>query len=329
MKNKKLIFAVILIFAVLGFNFIKDSSTKKIEHEEKIPTIGILQYVSHPSLDIIYKGIRDAIDEAGYVEGDTINIIHQNGQADQSKLSTMSQQLLSKEPNVLIGIATPAAQSLANQTDKVPIILGAISDPESAGLVETNDHPGGNITGVSDQAPIEAQLNIMKEILPNKNKIGIIYSSAEDNSISQVEQFKELAIKEGYIVTTYAVPSTNEVTQMTQVMAQEVDMIYTPTDNTIANSFQSIVSIANQYNVPIFPSVDSMVAEGGVATVGINQYELGKQTGMMAVDVLEGRATPSDTPIYVFQSGDTVINELQADLLGINIPESIRQEVKK
>lgn len=329
MKNKRLKYSVYLLVFILVGSFVMGMKKQETNTMKPIPKVGVLQFVSHPSLDLIYKGFVEELERQGYKDKETINIDFQNGQADQSKLSSMSQQLIGKKTDVLVGIATPAAQALANQTKDIPIILGAISDPKAAGLVESNNKPGGNITGVSDQSPVEAQLKLMKQLMPNIKTVGVIYSSAEDNSLSQVNRFKEIAEKEGIEVKTYAVPSTNEISQMTHVMTGEVEAIYTPTDNIIANGFQTIVSIADEVNIPIFPSVDTMVEEGGVATIGINQYDLGVQTAKMVVGTLTGKITPSDTPIYTFNTGDLVINEEKAQKLGITIPKELKEEAKK
>lgn len=326
MKNKKLMFAVSIICLTLFTTYMLDIAKPKTTKAKALPEVGVLQFVSHPALDDIYQGMLDELANQGFVDGETVNITFQNGQADQSKLTNMTGQLLSKDPDVLVGIATPAAQALANQTQQVPIILGAISDPEAAGLVKSNQAPGGNITGVSDQAPIEEQIKLIRTLVPDIETIGVIYSSAEDNSLSQVEKFKELAEKNKIVVKTYAEPSTNEISQMTHVMTNEVDAIYTPTDNLIASAFQTIVGIADDVNIPIFPSVDTMVEEGGLATIGINQYELGIQTGRMVAGVLNEELTVSETPIYTFDTGDLLINEEQAKKLGIKIPEKLIKE---
>lgn len=324
MKNKRLILVVSLIFLVLLGNFIKDSQQLEKEVKaEKLPTIGVLQFVSHPALDDIYQGMIDELEKEGFKEGETARIVFQNGQADQSKLTSMSQHLINEKSDILVGIATPAAQALANQTQDIPIILGAISDPKSAGLVADNETPGANITGVSDQSPVKAQLELVETLLPNKKKMGILYSSAEDNSAYQVEKITKQASENGFDVKGYAVPSTNEISQMMQVMSKEVDFVYIPTDNTMANAMQTIVDVANQYKIPVIPSVDTMVEQGGLATVGINQYELGVQTGKMVAEVLKGKSEPATTPIFTFDTGDTVINLKQAEYLDITIKDSL------
>lgn len=333
MKNKRLITVVALIMIYLVGTFIyekiNETSTNQTTKEtNKSVSVGVLQYVSHPALDEIYKGIKEGLKESGLEEGKNLTINFQNGQADQSKLATMSQQLVQADPDVLIGIATPAAQSLANVTDSIPLVLGAVTDPVGAGLVESLNAPGGNITGVSDQPPVEAQIKLATELLPEAKKVGILYASSEDNSKYQVSQAEAAIKKEGLSSVKYAVPSTNEIAQTVQVMSQQVDYIYVPLDNTIANAMQTVVKEANKAKIPVIPSVDSMVEQGGLATIGINQYDLGVQSGKMAASLALGEEKPETTPVYVFNKGDVIINEKQAELLGITIPDSIKKEAK-
>lgn len=330
MKNKRLVVVIgILVVVVLGSVIFSQFGKKEASPTKEIPTVGVLQFVSHPALDTIYQGIQDGLKENGYdPEKNTVKIEFQNGQADQSKLSTMSQQLIDKKSDVLIGIATPAAQALATTTKDIPIILGAITDPMSAGLVKDNEKPGGNITGVSDKSPVDAQFELVSKLLPEAKTVGVLYSSAEDNSDYQAKEVQKEAQKKGLDVKLFPVPSENEISQIVQVMSDQVDFIYIPTDNTMANAMQTIVDAANKKNTPIIPSVDTMVEQGGLATVSINQYDLGVQTGKMAADVLSGKAKPATTPVYTFTTGDTIINQKQAEKLGIKIPEELLKEAK-
>ena len=300
-------------------------TTKKAE--DKVQTVGILQFVSHPALDTITKGVKDALKEAGYKEGKNLKIVFQNGQTDQSKLTTMSQQLVDKKADVLVGVATPAAQSLANTTKDIPIVLGAVTDPVGAKLVASLDNPGGNVTGVSDQPPVASQIKLGKELLPNAKTVGMLYSSTEVNSKYQVNEASKTAESLGMAVKEYPVASTNEIAQTVQVMSQNVDFIYIPLDNTIANAMQAVVGEANKSKTPIITSVDTMVEQGGLATVGIDQYTLGKKTGQMVVQILKG-ADPSVTPVYTFKEGVTVLNEKQAEFLGIQIPDNLKKEAQ-
>ncbi len=333
MKNKRLITVVALIMLYLVGTFIYEkitpaSTESKPKETNQTVSVGVLQYVSHPALDEIYRGIKDGLEQSGLEEGKNLTISFQNGQADQSKLATMSQQLVQADPDVLVGIATPAAQSLANVTNTIPLVLGAVTDPVGAGLVKSLKEPGGNITGVSDQPPVEAQIKLGAELLPNAKKVGILYASSEDNSKYQVSQAEKAIQKVGLTSVKYAVPSTNEIAQTVQVMSQQVDFIYVPLDNTIANAMQTVVKEADKAKIPVIPSVDSMVEQGGLATIGINQYDLGVQSGKMAAMLALGKEKPATTPVYVFDKGDVIINEKQAEKLGITIPDSIKQEAK-
>mgnify|MGYP003692263857 FL=1 len=329
MKNKRLI-TILGLLAVLAIGGIVYSSlnskgnTTKTSGDSQTVKVGVLQYVSHPSLDLIYKGIQDGLAEEGY-KGDKIKIDFMNAEGDQSKVSTMSKQLVSNDNDVLIGIATPSAQGLAAATKDKPIVMGAITDPVGANLVKNLDKPGGNITGVSDRNPAKQQLDLIKKLTPDVKTIGALYSSSEDNSKAQVEEFKKLAEEAGYKVEEYSVPSTNEIASTMNVMTGKVDAIWIPIDNTIASAFATVVSSNKEAKKPIYPSATAMVEEGGLASVVVDQYDLGVATGKMAAKVLKG-AKPADTAVDIFDTGKSVINTKNAKELGITVPEDVLKE---
>lgn len=328
MYSRKLKISLMIIGLMILYPIITMTVEKQQENRTNSMTVGVLQYISHPSLDEIYQGILTGLKQQGLVEGKNLKVVFQNGQGDQSKLNMMSQQLISEKPDVLIGIATPAAQALANATQEIPIVLGAITDPEKAGLVSSNEHPGGNITGVSDQSPVEAQFDLLKLLLPATQRVGILISSAEDNAIVQAERAEAAAKERGLTTRRYVVPSSNEINSIVSNMVREIDTLYIPTDNTIANNMSAVAQIATQAHVPIIPSVASMVEEGGVATIGINQTDLGVQTGRMAADIALKNENPGDMPIYVFSEGDLIVNEEQLDSLGITVPKEVEMMMK-
>lgn len=328
MYSRKLKISLMIIGLMILYPIITMTVEKQQENRSNSMTVGVLQYISHPSLDEIYQGILTGLKEQGLEEGKNLKVVFQNGQGDQSKLNMMSQQLISEKPDVLIGIATPAAQALANATQEIPIVLGAITDPENAGLVSSNEHPGGNITGVSDQSPVEAQFDLLKLLLPATQRVGILISSAEDNAIVQAERAEATAKERGLTTKRYVVPSSNEINSIVSNMVREIDTLYIPTDNTIANNMSAVAQIATQAHVPIIPSVASMVEEGGVATIGINQTDLGVQTGRMAADIVLKNQKPGDMPIYVFSEGDLIVNEEQLDSLGITVPKEVEMMMK-
>ena len=328
MKNKRLLAVLAVLVVLVGGSLIYSSLNKgggsKSTTDKKTVKAGVLQYVSHPSLDLIYKGIKDGLAEEGY-KADDIKIDFMNAEGDQSKVATMSKQLVSNDNDVLIGIATPSAQGLAAATKDKPIVMGAITDPVGANLVKNLEKPGGNITGVSDHNPAKQQLELIKKLTPNVKTIGALYSSSEDNSKTQVEEFKKLAEEAGYKVEEYSVPSTNEIASTMNVMTGKVDAIWIPIDNTIASAFATVVSSNKDAKKPIYPSATAMVEEGGLASVVVDQHDLGVATGKMAAKILKG-AKPEETPVEIFNKGKSVINKKNAKELGITVPEDALKE---
>ena len=366
--NKRLIGIIAALALVVGGSLVYSNLTKqdtKTETANKTAKVGVLQFVSHPSLDLIYQSIQDGLAEEGY-KGDQVKIDFMNSEGDQSKVATMSKQLVSNGNDVVVGIATPAAQGLASATKDLPVIMAAITDPVGANLVQNlekpggnitgvSDHntaeqqveliktltpdvktvganlvqnlekPGGNITGVSDHNPAEQQVELIKALTPDVKTIGALYSSSEDNSKSQVEEFKAYAEKAGLKVETFAVPSTNEIASTVNVMTGKVDAIWVPIDNTIASAFSTVVSSNQTAKKPIYPSATAMVEAGGLASVVVDQHDLGVATGKMIAKVLKGEK-PADTPVNVFSTGKSVINKKVAQELGITIPESVLKE---
>lgn len=324
MKNKRLIWTLIFL-AILTLGSIGTDLFKK-EHQDanKVVKVGILQFVTHDALDQIEKGIEDGLKEAGY-KGDKVKITLLNAEGDQSKIQTMSKQLVNDKNDVVIGIATPAAQGLAAATKDIPVIMGAISDPVGAKLVKNLKHPEGNVTGTSNQVPIKQTVELVKSLTPNAKTIGILYASSEDNSKSQVESFKKYAEKDGLNVVEYAVPSTNEINTTMSVMTGKVDAIWMPQDNTIASAFSTVISSANQAKIPVYTTVDTMVKEGGLASVAQSQYELGKATARSSVKVLKGKKV-KDVPVDVIDDGTPTLNLKVAQDLNITIPDDVLKQ---
>ncbi|MGM0212783.1 tryptophan ABC transporter substrate-binding protein [Enterococcus sp. AZ109] len=332
MKNKGIIGSIIALAVILIGVFAyqmgsrQNANTETDENSKDMQTVGILQFISHPSLDQISDGVIEGLKQEGFVEGENINIEFLNGQGDQSKLNTMTQQLLNKDSDVLVGVATPAAKALANGTSEIPVIMGAISDPIGADLVESLEKPGGNVTGVNNLAPVGQQFELIKALFPEAKKIALLYSSSEENSQAQIDNAEKMAQEQGYEATRYAVSSSNEIAQLAQSAAAENDFIYVPQDNIIANAFQTVINESDKTQTPVFVSVDNMVTEGGIATIGQNQFDLGVETGKMAADVLKGNTDAGNTPVNVIDYGEMIINEKKAAELGITIPEDIKKE---
>lgn len=322
MKNKKIIFIIVIIAIiaiVAGVGSKINRKTSNTASKPKQVQIGILQFVTHPALDAITKGAKDEMKKEGFSKA---KIHFYNGEADQSKLQTMSNQLVSQKNDVLIGIATPAAQALANASSKIPIVMGAVTDPVGANLVKNVKQPEGNITGVSDKFPCAKEVELMKKIMPNLKTVGILYTSSEANSKTQVEEFTKAAKAAGLTIKPYAIASSNDITNTVNVATKQVQAFYVGNDNTIASAFNNVLQITDKAKVPVFPSVDTMVAQGGLAAVSINQRDLGIQTGKIAAQILKGKKV-SQIPVDFYDHTTPVVNTKEAAKLGITIPNSI------
>ncbi|WP_322348867.1 ABC transporter substrate-binding protein [Jeotgalibaca ciconiae] len=296
------------------------SSTGGNDTKESL-SIGILQLMDHESLNASRKGFVDVLEEAGYAEGENLTIDYQNAQGDQANLQTMSERL-SGNNDLILAIATPAAQSLANIEKDIPILFTAVTDPVDAGLVESLDAPGANITGTTDAGPIAEQVELLLSVAPEAENIGIIYNSSEPNSVIQAEQAGSILEVKGKNVITKTVSSTNDVQQVMESLAQDVEGIYIPTDNTLASTMATVAQVAINYSLPVVAASTEQVLAGGLATYGINYYELGRQTGEMALEILENGADPSSLSVESSQKLELVVNEEMAEALGID-PESI------
>ncbi|HFU4058845.1 TPA: tryptophan ABC transporter substrate-binding protein [Streptococcus suis] len=329
LKNKNLLATIIaLTVMVVAALFMTQKEQSSSSNSTEKVKIGVLQFVTHDSLDEIYKGIKAGLEEGGYSTTDNLEIDFMNAEADQSQVQTMSKKLVDNGNELLIGIATPAAQGLANATTELPIIMGAVTDPVGANLVTDLKNPGGNITGVSDQTPVADAVSLIKEITPDAKTIGVLYSSNEDNSKIQVAEFKAAAEEAGYTVLEYAVASSNELASTVEVATSKADVLFTPVDNTVASAFSTVVSVANKTKTPIFTSVEDMVEGGGIASVTLSQYDLGVATGKMAAKILDG-ANPADTPVQIFNEGTIVVNQKVAKELGISLSEDIINQASK
>lgn len=328
-KNKKLLTTILALTAMViaALFMTQQERSRQAATTEKVK-IGVLQFVTHDSLDEIYKGIKAGLKDGGYATADNLVIDFMNAEGDQSQVQTMSKKLVANDNQLLIGIATPAAQGLANATKELPIIMGAVTDPIGANLVTDLKNPAGNITGVSDQPPVADTVSLIRQITPSAKTIGVLYSSNEDNSKIQVAEFKKAAEKAGYTVLEYAVASSNEIASTVEVASGKADVLFTPVDNTVASAFSTVVSVANKSKTPIFTSVEDMVADGGIASVTLDQYDLGVATGKMAAKVLDG-ANPAHTPVQIFHQGSVVVNQKAAKELGIVLSKDVLNKASK
>ncbi|MGI5173447.1 ABC transporter substrate-binding protein [Treponema sp. OMZ 840] len=295
----------------------------KAEPKKKSFKIGILQLVEHDALDASYKGFVDSLAEAGYVDGTNISIDYQNAQGEQANCQTIAQKFVNDRCDLILAIATPAAQAAANLTDTIPILVTAVTDPESAKLVKSNAMPGTNVSGTSDLTPVEAQIKLLKKIVPGAKKIALLYNSSEQNSAFQVAIAKKACGEIGLSYVDATVSNSNEIQQVVQNLVGKVDAIYVPTDNMIAAGITTVGMIAREAKLPVICGEEGPVMKGGLATYGINYYELGKLTGKQAVLILRDGKKPAEMPIEYVQSFDLTVNKDMAEAIGITIPSDL------
>ena len=284
--------------------------------------IGILQLTEHEALDKARNGFIDALAEGGYVDGEKIVIDFQNAQGDQSNLKTMSQKFVNDGDDLVLAIATPAAQSIAAETQDIPILATAITNYPEAGLVESNEAPGVNLSGTSDRTPVEEQLKLLKQILPEVQTVGILYNSSEANSEIQAGEAIAACDTLGLSYKEGTVTNVNDIQQVVQSIVTDVDALYIPTDNTFASAMPLVASITDIEKIPVICGEIGMVKGGGLATIGIDYYKLGQQTGEMAIRVLEGEDV-STMPIEFPDTIDICINLDTAEKIGVTIPQEV------
>ncbi|AVK64788.1 peptide ABC transporter substrate-binding protein [Lactobacillus sp. CBA3606] len=314
----------------LGVAFVMTTqSAKKTTSSKKVPTVGILQLETHPALDAIHRGILAGLKEYGYVPGKTVKIDYQNAQGDQSNLKTMSQKFINENADETIAIATPAAQALANAAGKqTPVILAGITDPVGGGLIKSNTKPGANITGTSGESPLKSHLDLLRQLVPKAKKIGIIYTTSDHGGEYNAKKFAKICRQAGIAYKLYTISSTNDMQQVAETMASQVDAVYAPQDNGVASAMKTLVSVTSKANIPVIPAVDTMVKDGGLATLSVDQYQLGKLSGEMAARVLQGKATAT-YPVELITKGKMTLNLSEAKQLGLKFPASVLKEAKQ
>ena len=318
MKVVRKLLAPLLVVGILLTSLISLHQLKA-DKKKDVFRIGISQFITHQSLDATREGFVDELAKQGYVEGKNIEIDLQNEQGEQRNLKTISQPL-AESSDVVLAIATPSAQSLANTTQTTPVIFSAVTDPVSAKLVESREHPGGNVTGTSDQSSdaISTQINLIKKVLPKAKTIGILYTQSEPNSVVQKDEAKRLLEEKGFTVVEKTILDSNNVKAAAESLMAEVDMVFVPTDNIISSTMETVKQVSIKHKVPVFGGSTEMIAVGGLYNYGTNYEELGRQTARMLIRVLKGEK-PENIAVELPEKLELHTNQEMADELGIDI----------
>ena len=324
-RNLKMLAAGVMLTLAMGALAGCGGEKKEAAKKDKF-NVGIVQIVEHAALDVASKGFVDGMAAKGYKEGENVTYDRQNAQADQSNLHTIAQHFINKKVDLICAVATPAAQVVANATQDIPIVATAVTDYEAAKLIKSNAKPETNVTGTSDMNLVEAQLDLIIKLVPTVKTVGVIYNSSEINSQVQVDLLKGFAKDRKVEIKEATVNNVNDIQQAARSLIGNVEAIYVPTDNVLASAMPALAMVTEEAKLPVVSGWDDA---NGIATIAIDYYKLGIQTGEMAADILSGKAKPQDMPIQTQNEFTVIVNEANAKKIGLTIPKEILDKVAK
>ena len=286
--------------------------------------VGIGQFAQHGSLDNCYTGFVEGLAEAGFVEGENLTIKLQNAQADMGIAQQIAAQFASEKVDMMVGIATPMAQACYNAADgAIPTIFTAVTDPVAAGFVKEDGTAAGEVTGTSDALPVEAQLKMIRGMLPDATKIGILYTTSEVNSISAIAEYKALAPAYGFEIVESGISTTADIPLALDALLTKVDCLTNLTDNTVVSALALVLDKANAAGKPVFGSEIEQVKLGCAAAEGLDYIALGRQTGLMAAKVLKGEAKASEIPYEIITEPQLYVNSEALAKFGITLSDEL------
>lgn len=327
MVGKKKI--ALLLCGLLGASLLVGCGGENENEKETVKKkVGIIQLIQHDALDQANKGFIDGLAEKGYKDGENIEIEQQNASGKQDTAQQIAGQFVSAKKDLIFAIATPTAQACCNATKDIPIVFSAVTNPVNDGLAKDWKSSDCNTTGTSDMANIDEQLALLKEVLPNAKTLGVVYTTSETNSVNQVNELELLAAKYNLKIKKIGVANINEINQVLSNAMGDIDVLYAPTDNNVAASYELVAQIALKANKPVIGAEPAVVEKGGLLSKGIDYYELGKMAGYKAAEILDGK-NPQDIEIETMKELAITVNTDVAKKLGITIPQNILDSAKK
>lgn len=296
--------------------------TVGVAQADKIPLVAITQIVAHPALDATHKGVVDRLAEAGYKDGETVKIIHETAQGDVSIASQIAKKFAGEQPDVIVPIATPSAQTVAAAARGIPIVFAAVTDPLEAKLVSNLEKPGKNITGVRDEVDFAHHLSMMLDITPKTLRIGTVYNPGEANSVATVGKIEKYLADKPQNLVTAAATKTSEVLGAARSLVGKVDVIYITLDNTVVSAMEAVVQVGEQNKIPVFNADTDSVSRGSVAALGFEYYDVGTLAGDYVVDILKGKKA-GDIAVGSPKEVRLVVNPSAAEKMGVTIPQAL------
>lgn len=313
----------IIMAGILGLGMLTGCTIDPASAKAEVYKIGIVQPMDHPSLNQIRDTIVSELQAQGL--GDMVEITLQNANGDMNLLQSIMQNLVGDGVDMIVPIATPSAQAAMSATNEIPIVFSAVSNPIEAGLVKSFTETTGNITGVSNSIPVADIFELSRILTPEVETYGFIYNSSEINSAASIEKAKAYCDKNAITYKEVSITGTADLHQAVSSLVDEVDAFFTPNDNTVASAMATYVQIAAEAGIPIYVGADSMVKDGGLATVGIDYTVLGKQTAMMIKRIIDGEKI-SNNPVEQVAEYAKIINMSITEKLNITIPAELEGE---
>jgi putative tryptophan/tyrosine transport system substrate-binding protein len=295
--------------------------------QAKIPSIAVTQIVEHPSLNAVRDGLQAGLAEAGFDAGKTLNWQWQSAQGNPATAVQIAKNFAGDAPTAIVAISTPSAQAAATaiaSATQTALVFAAVTDPVAAKLVPSWEKPGGQITGVSDRAPVEKHLALIQQILPQAKRIGTIYNAGESNSLASVAELKIKAKAQNLSIVEVTIANSSDVSTAAKSLVGQVDVIYIPTDNTVASALESALKVGVDNKLPIFSGDNDSVKRGAIGSVSFNYFEMGKQTARLTARILKGES-PATIPVEVPAKTELALNLKAAAAMGVTIPEAIVQ----
>lgn len=294
----------------------------------EVKQVAITAIVEHPALDAVRQGVIEELAAEGYEEGKNLKINFQSAQGNTATAGQIAKQFVGDNPDVIVAIATPSAQSVAAATNSIPIVFSAVTDPVEAKLLKSWEGSGTNVTGASDVLPYEPQIELMRQIIPSLKNVGYVYSPGEVNSTIVLKNLEEKLKPMGITVNSAPAQKSNDIAMAARSIADKVDVIYTSTDNNVVSAYESLYQVAKESKVPLIASDTGSVERGAVAALGVNYHDLGRETGKIVVKILKGE-NPGTIPVYKAESLDLYLSRSHAAEQGIELPQDLLSKAKE
>ncbi|MAM84192.1 MAG: ABC transporter permease [Acidobacteria bacterium] len=317
MRNLKTLLAAVILASSAGIAAAQD-----------VPKVGITYIVEHPAINAVRDGIVDGLADAGYTDGETVDLTTRSAQGNMATQAQIASEFSGLDLDLGIAISTPSAQAIKNALADKPVVFAAVTDPVGAGLIDSMANPGGMVTGTSDQQPYPPVLDLIQTLVPGITRLGMIYNPGEANAVSQVEALKVAAEPYGITVVEGPAAQSTLVADAAASLVGKADAILLPTDSTVVSVIESVVTVGEKAKLPVFASDTGSVERGAMAALGFNYYDMGKATADMAVRILQGE-NPADIPALVPESQDLYLNARSAAAMGVVIPADIRESAKE